>query len=306
MFHPGRALFALAILIVAGMGSAAQDKTYKSYREAAAAGAKAIRAGNLAEARGPLEAAARLATTEREKIEAHRALLVPYRELTEIEPMQKAAEFVIAQSPVAAERVLTRSALLSFVHKRGKMDAAIKGYEERLKKDPADRTALYLLIEAYGTHKKDFPRAVDCAETLAAAEGRAGIKPQPADRAQLADLYVRAGKPHQGAELFESVAGSDPKMEAWYLKEAAAAWLKAGDKAKALAAARKSAAAAPEARSEQLTYFWRRGLGDVLLDAGAPADAVPQLEQALKLTKIPGYIKDTTAQLAKARVAAGM
>jgi hypothetical protein len=301
-----RAPLLFAALAATAAPSAAQDGKYKTYKEAAAAGARAVRAGDLAAAREPLEAAAMLAATDREKLEAHKALLTPYRELPDVEPMQAAAEFVIGHTAQAAERSLIRGALLSFVQKRGKMDAAVAGYEARLAKDPDDRTALYLLAEAYATHKKDPAKAADRGEKLAAAEKKAGRPEDAAELARLAAHYVKAERPKDGAELFERVAPADPKTEAWHLKEAAAAWLKAGDKTKAVAAARKSAAAAPEARSAQLTYYWRRGLGDVLLDAGEPKEAVAQYEGALAATKTDGSVKDTKAKLAQARAAAGM
>jgi tetratricopeptide (TPR) repeat protein len=220
--------------------------------------------------------------------------------------MQAAAEFIIANSPQSAERSLTRSAVLSFVQKRGKMDAAVAGYEARLAKDPDDRTALYLLAEAYATYKKDPARAADRGSRLAAAEKKAGRPDDAAELARLAAQYVKAERLKEGAELYERLAPNDPKLEAWHLKEAAAAWLKAGEKTKAVAAARKSAAAAPEARPGGLRYFWHRGLGDVFLQAGEPKEAVPQYEQALAATKIDGYIKDTKVKLAQARSAAGM
>jgi hypothetical protein len=300
-----RYLLSAIVFSALATGLVAQDGKYKTYKEAAAAGAKAVRSGDLASAREPLEAAAKLATTDAEKLDAHRALLVPYRELQDIEPMQRAAEFVIAQSAQPAERSLTRTSLLSFVQKRGKMDAAVAGYEARLDKDQADLTALYVLAEAYATYKNDAAKAADRGTRLAAAEKKAGRAEDTAELSKLAAQLVKAEKPKDGAELFEKVAPSDPKTEAWYLKEAAAAWLKAGEKAKAVAAGKKSAAAAPEARSAQLTYFWRRGLGDVFLDAGEPKEAIPQYERALEATKTEGYIKDTKAKLAKAQAAAG-
>ena len=156
-----RSLLLLSALAATPAGAAAQDGKYKTYKDAYAAGAKAIRAGDLAAAREPLEAAAKLAATDAEKIEAHRALLIPYRELPDVEPMQRAAEFIITTSTEPAERSRVRSAVLSFVQKRGKMDAAVAGYEARLTKDPDDRTALYLLAEAYATHKNDPAKAAD-------------------------------------------------------------------------------------------------------------------------------------------------
>ncbi len=284
----------------------ARGEDYKTYKEAHAAGAKAVKAGNLAAAREPFEAAVKLATTDREKLEAHRSLLVPYRELQEVAPMQTAAEFIITYSKQSAERSLTRSAMLSFVHKRGKTDDAVAGYEARLEKDPADQTALYLLTELYANFKKDPVRAADRGAKYLETQKKAGLMPDRADQAKLAELYVRADRPKEGAALFEAIAPGDAKMEAWHWKEAAVAWLKAGDKAKSVAAARKSAAATPEARSDLLTYFWRRGLGDVFLDAGEPKDAVAQYEGALGATKNDGYVKSIKEKLAQARKAAGM
>lgn len=301
-----RASLLFAALAATATGAADQDGTYQTYKEAYAAGTKAIRNGNLAAAREPLEAAAKLAATDREKLEAHRALLVPYRELPDVEPMQRAAEFIIAASTQPSERSRTRSAVLSFVQKRGRMDAAVAGYEARLTKDPDDATALYLLAEAYATYKQDPARAVDREERLAIAEKKAGRPEDAAELGRLAAQYVKAEKPKEGADLFEKIAPADPKQEAWHLKEAAVAWLKAGEKAKALAAAQRSTAAAPEARSEVLTYLWHRGLGDVFLDAGEPKAAIPQYERALTATQIDGYVKDTKAKLARARAAAGM
>lgn len=301
-----RPLLLFAALAATSVGAVAQDSKFKTYKEAYAAGTKAIRDGDLSAAREPLEAAAKLAATDREKLEAHRTLLVPYRELQDVEPMQASAEFIVANSTQPAERSLVRSSMLSFVQKRGKMDTAITGYEARLKKNPDDGTVLYLLAEAYATHKKDPTKAADAGERLAAVEEKSGRRADPAERAKLAEQYVKSGKAKAGAELYEKVAPADPKQQAWLLKEAAAAWLKAGEKAKAVATAKKSAAAAPEARSDLLTYFWHRGLADVLLDAGEPKAAVSEYERALAAAKIEGHVKDTKTKLAQARAAAGM
>jgi len=77
--------------------------------------------------------------------------------------------------------------------------------------------------------------------------------------------------------------------------------LKAGDKVKALAAAKSSAASTAEKRGELLEYFWHRSLGDTFLDAGEPGLAIPHFEQALEKTKIDGYLKDTQQRLSEAR-----
>jgi tetratricopeptide (TPR) repeat protein len=85
------------------------------------------------------------------------------------------------------------------------------------------------------------------------------------------------------------------------VKEAATAWLQIDDPKKALDAARKSLASAPETRSDLLAYFWRRGLADVFLKAGDAPAAVAQYEEALKKTTIEGYRKDCEKLLAEAK-----
>ena len=283
----------------------AQGAKYSTYREAYSAGVVAVNAGNLAAAREPLEAAAKLAKTPREKMKAYEALMIPYRELQEIEPMQQAAEYVITNNDFAATRSLTRGSLLSFIHKRGKMDVAVEVYEARLKKSPDDRTVLFVLTEAYATYKKDPSRSALLAEKLGAVEKKAGIAQDIGSQAQLAQQYIKAGKLKDGAELFEKIAVLDPKLEAWHFKESAAAWLKSGDKSKALLAAKKSEASAqPESRDALLTYFWHRGLADLFLDVGEPKLAIPHYEKAIAISKIDGYTKDSKAKLESAKAAA--
>src|SRR5205814_2200726 len=122
------------------------------------------------------------------------------------------------------------------------------------------------------------------------------------EQAQLAQRYVKTGKLKEAAELFETIAPLDAKLEAWHYKEAATTWLKAKEKNKALAAAKKSAKATiPEKRTEQLVHFWHRALGAVFLETG---EAISHFEQAIASTKIEGYIKDCKAKLAQAEAAA--
>lgn len=294
---------ATLILCLAGRGSG--QVTYKTYQEAASAGAKLVNGGNLAAAREPLEAAFKLAKTDREKIDAQRALLTPYRELQEIAPMQGAAEYIISHSEQVAERSLTRGLLLGFVNKRGKMDDAVKGYEERLKAAPEDRALLYILTEAQGTYQKNAARSVELGERLAAVEKKLGNKVDVSAQAYLAQQYIKVGNLKEGAKLFESIAPLDAKLEAWHYKEAATTWMKAKDRDKALAAARLSEkAATPEKRTEQLTHFWHRALGEVFLEGGEPKAAIPHFEKAIASTKLAGYIKDCQAKLAQAEAAA--
>lgn len=163
----------LASLAVAPPASAAEI-TYATADDAYTVGVIWINGGNLVAAVEPLEVALKMAKTDAVRVKVYRALLVPYRELPEIGPMQKASEFVMANSDQAYERSNTRSTLLTFIRKRGKLDAALKGYEARLDKSPDDRTALYVLAEAYATYKEDPAKSADYAEKLAAVEKKQG------------------------------------------------------------------------------------------------------------------------------------
>lgn len=296
-------ILSLAVLAVVVPRGSAQTK-YADYQDAYNQGANHVRAGRLAQAREPLEAAAGLAATAREKLDARRALMTPYRELQEIEPLQRAGEYILANSDQAAERSLTRGGMLAFFNKRGKLDDAVKGYEERLKKSPEDRVVLFVLTEAYGRYRNKPDLSADAGEKLIALEEKQKIKPDVLGRAEVARQMVLAKRYQTGAELFEKLAPLDKTVEAWNYKEAAQAWLKAGDKPKALAAAKKSAAAPPEKRSDLLAYFWRRALGETFMGLDEPKTAVGHFEQALKLTTIDGYVKDTQKKLAEAKAAA--
>ncbi len=304
--HRGWA-FGSFLSILASMAFAPPASAQATYATAEAAynvGVTFINDGNLASAREPLEAALKMAKTDAYRLKVNRTLMIPYRELQEIEPMQTATEYILTNSEQAAERSLSRRALLSFIHRRGKLDVALKDYVERAKKTPEDWALLYVLTDAYATYKKDPAKSVEYGEMLIAAEKKQGKKQDLPELALLAQQYVKADQPKEAAALFETIAPLDKKLEAWHLKEAAAAWLKAGDKTKAVDAAKKSTAATPEKRDVLLAYFYHRGVGDVFLNSGEPALAIPQYELAIKVGTIDGYLKDTRVKLLEAQAAA--
>ncbi len=298
----GSLLSLLALLTVAP--TASSQVTYSTADAAYNAGVTFINDGNLAAAREPLEAALKMAKTDTYRLKVNRTLLIPYRELQEIEPMQTATEYILTNSEQPAERSLSRRALLSFIHRRGKMDVALNDYVERVKKTPEDWALLYVLTDAYATYKKDPAKSVEYGEMLIAAEKKQGKKQDLPELALLAQQYAKAEQPKEAAALFETIAPLDKKLEAWHLKEAAAAWLKAGDKTKAVDAAKKSTAATPEKRDALLAYFYHRGVGDVFLNSGEPALAIPQYKLAIAVGTIDGYLKDTKLKLLEAEDAA--
>ncbi|MCA9113552.1 MAG: hypothetical protein KDA79_00590 [Planctomycetaceae bacterium] len=299
---------ALCVLSAAGGGTAAAEEEFRSAQEAFNVGAAFHRSRNYIRAQGPLEAALRLADKEKldDKFRAnvYRGLLAPYGRQKEAEPMMTAAEFVLEHPSSPAEQSLVRRSLLGWAREYDHVETLVERHEKRLEQDAEDWTSLYILSELYVRLKRNPERSAELIDRLAEVEKKSGRQADPRQQAQLAAQQVRAGKFTEGAELFEQIAAADEKLAAWHWKEAAAAWVKAGEPKKALAAARKSASSPEEKRSELLTYFWRRGLGDAFLEAGDPASAIPHLQKALELTKIDGYKKTTADKLEEARTKA--
>ena len=277
---------------------------FTSADEAFGVGAAHYNSRNYAASREPFEAALILATEKdiAYRVKVYGALTASYRLLETSEQFIEASEYIIRHSDRDAERSLTRTSLMSFIHQRGKVDPFIKRHEERLQKNPKDRLSVYLLSEVYSRVRENPERSVELLKQLAVLDGK---KPGEAvdvnASAKLAMQYIRAKEYQKGAELYEQIAPLDKTLEAWHWKEAAAAWLKHKQNDKALAAAKKSEEATPEKRNEQLAHFWHRNLADVFLAAGEPKLAIPHYEKAIETTKIEGYLKGCKASLAEAR-----
>ncbi|HEX5103347.1 MAG TPA: hypothetical protein VFV87_06030 [Pirellulaceae bacterium] len=262
--------------------SLGQEK-YKNFDDAYSQGARLLNRMQIAAAQEPLEAALKLAADDSARLRVYQALVPAYRQLPEIDKMLEAQEFVIRHTPRKAGRSNAANDLASFLHQRGKIDVAIARYEAALKANPKDAAALSVLEKIFTRVKRDGERG-----------------PVLTRKLQELDSELAAAS----AEQLEKDAEAAPRTAAHIYKDAGLAWLEAGDKEKALAAAKKSLASIPESRGEQLVYFWRRGLGDIFLGAGEPAQAIPQFEAALAVVKIYGYRKDTEKKLAEAKEAA--
>ena len=281
----------------------AQDQgKYESAEEAYQAGVSYWIVKDFPNGQKAFEEALRLAPDDKKfKLQVYRHLGEIYRKATEIDKMVEAADFIITHSESVPERSLRRSDLLSFVHQRGKAKELGSRYEDRLKKNEEDMTALYVLSEIYDRWVPNAKRGVEVTERLLKLQQKEGLKIDIPTAAQLAQQQGRAGKWQEAAKLFEQIAPLDIKTSAWYWKEAAQAWLKAKDNDKALIAAKASASCRPERRSELLTYFWHKGLADTFLQTGEPTLAIGQYEQALQYTDIEGYRIDCMRFLAEAR-----
>ena len=294
-----------AIVLAGAPTARPADGKYQTAAEAFGVGAAHYNARNFAASRGPFEAALKMAPDDAFRLKCYEALIPAYRQDGGVNKMIEACEFIITHADQPARQSLTRRDLLSFLFQRGKIDEYVKRHEQVLKKDPNQWLSLYMLSEIYSRMKEQPDRAAELIDRLAALDEQSGTPRDLPQQAQLAQQYVRAKKYQQGAELYESIAPLDEKLAAWHWKEAAAAWLAAGQKDKALAAAQKSAASPAETRSELLTHFWHRGLADVFLKAGDPKSAIPHYEQAIRKTNIEGYIKDCEKSLAEARKTTG-
>ena len=272
----------VSICLALAMSAAAHGQEYRSAQEAKAAAASQLRTRNFAAAQAPLEAALRLTpeTDTRGRVEISRTLLACYRLLPEPDKMMQTAEYILEKSDSQNERSLVARDLASFLHQRGKVDAALARYEPRLAQNAKDPAALAMLttIHLYlPTGKRD--RGADLQKQLKAL-----------------DVERATAK----AERLTAVADADPAAAASNWKDIAKAWLEAGDKAKAQAAVEKSLEAAPEARTGILTKFWREGLGDVLLELGQRDQAIAQYEQAIKAAP-EGLKKSLEDKIGKAK-----
>lgn len=277
------------------------EENYASAEEAYRIGAGFLSAREDSKSQEPLEAALRMAPDDEYKVKVYRALLPAYTIASDWTLKATALEFIVGHSERAAERSLARTELLGFLRQRGKTADAAKRYEAKLKEDPDDSGTLYILCEFYGRLVDDPKKAVTMLERYARLQEQSEDGFSVTDAADLAQQYVKAKQFVKGAELFEKTAERDESLAAWHYKEASAAWNSAKDRTKALAAAKKSEAAQPERRSELLTYFWHRNLADAFVDAGDPVAAIPHYEQAISITKIDGYRKDSEQRLMDAQ-----
>ena len=275
-----RLLFGTCLILA--FVSAADAQEYRSAREARAAAATHLRSRNFAAAQAPLEAALRLTpeTDLRGRVEISRTLMSCYRLLPEPDKMIESVEYILQHSDSSSERSNVARDLASFLHQRGKVDAAVARYEERLKQNAKDPAALAVL-------------------TMIHLHLPAGQK----ERGKVLEKQLQALDRERAvakAQRLAKDADADPAAAASNWKDVAKAWMEAGDKNQAQAAVEKSLKAMPEARSGILTKFWHEGIGDVMLELGQREQAVVQYQEALKFAPT-GLQKSLEDKIAKAK-----
>ena len=277
-------LFAL-LVVLALCPLAIAQRSSKEYSDALREGTRLVNEKRYAESQAPLETALKAATNDKERQQVYQRLVSAYRQLPEIDKFLEAQDFVIRHTDRKAGRSNAARDVASFLHQRGKIDAGVARYEAALKENPKDPAAIGVLAVLYTRVKEDKVRGPVLTEKLTVL-----------DAALAAELATR----------LEKDADSAPQTAASLLKDAATAWLEAGDKAKAVAAAKKSLSQLPEQRTDILTYQWRDGLGDVFLAAGEPALAAQQFEAAIAAASNLGPLRQSAEKkLAEAKAAAG-
>mgnify|MGYP002623766431 FL=1 len=261
----------------------AQTK-YNSADEAWRDGARLYNARRYAEARAPLEAAFELSDDTKFKVRVSRALMEPYRQLPDIGSMLETVDYIFEHGDSAVEKSLVARSLSSFARERGKDAEVVQIYESRLKQDPRSRPALYILSDIYKR-----------------------VQPNPKRQAEVAAVLkdVERGDEAQLAKSLETRAGEQPEQAATHWKDAAAAWLRAEERDKSLAALAMAEKVGPELRNDLLAHFWHRGMADTYLALERAKEAIPHYERAIEKTTIEGYLKACREQLEKARAAAG-
>jgi tetratricopeptide (TPR) repeat protein len=261
----------------------ALGQEYKSAREARAAAANHLRSRNFAAAQAPLEAALKLTpeSDTKERTEIYRTLMAAYRLLPEPDKMLEAVEYIQTNSESQAERSIVANDLVSFMHQRGKLDQAVSRYEERLKKDAQDPTALAILSTVYKRIRDE--------KKARGQELEAALKKLNVDRAS-----AKAEKLSVSADTAPAAAAS-----AW--KDVAKAWLEAGKKDQARIAIDRSRTATPESRSTLSSMFWHEGVAEVLGELGETADAIKEYEAAVAAAPNDVLKKSMQAKLDKFR-----
>ena len=200
----------------------AQEK-YSDFDDAYSVAARFVRIGDYPAAVAPLEAALKLAKDDAQHLKAYQALVPAYRLQPEIDKMLVAQEFIIRHTDRRAGRSIAARDTASYLLTRGKLDAAIERYDAERRKNPNDPAALSILTAIFTQAKRRDPRGPELQRQLD---------------------YLDRDLARQFAERLEKDAQVAPRTSSWHLKDAATAWLEAGDKTKALAAAKKSAAGA--------------------------------------------------------------
>ncbi|MCA8989379.1 MAG: hypothetical protein KDA78_17145 [Planctomycetaceae bacterium] len=291
-------ILSAATLLSCTVASAAE---YQNETEAWNVGVAFYNARNFAAAQEPFEAALKLTEDKDRKVKIHDALMQSYRLLPESDKFVESAEYVMENAPYEAKRSLTMRSLVGFMYQRGK----IKDLEQRYLKNIEDGKHLeishYLLSEIYSNAIPNPAKSIEHSKEYAKIAKSSGPGMSAQQLGNLGNQQMRNKQFEEAAQSFQQAAELDEKTASWFWKDAASAWSKLNNTEETNKCLAKAEELGPDTRSEQLTYFWHKGLADAYVATKQPESAIPHLEKAIELTKIEGYKKDCEKMLAEAR-----
>ncbi len=289
----------VAILTVTSAAGTVVAQTISTPQEGLTVGSSFLRLRQYEKARAPLEQALRLASDDKMKARVNEMLLPVYYHAGETDKVISSLDVVMSNTESEVRRSNLRSAFIDYMKGSGKTEEVKNRYEARINANPNDQPAAEILVEIYTKLQPNAKRAGMLLDQITKS-----LKESKGDNYltdQLANQYVKAGRAKEGAAMFEQLAANTPDKAEELYKSAAESWLKAGDKAKALAAAKAADNSAPV---EGLEVYRHRALGDVYLKCGQPALAIPHYEKAIAVDTV-GYAKDIKKSLAQAKAMLG-
>ena len=321
--------FSAPLLAAALLATAAPAQEYKTAEQALSVGIAHARARDFEAARAPLEAAREMMLADRKEgtkknpradfalDNLHRALMATYAELGEAGPLFETGDWMLRNTDRPASRSMTARVMLGYARSKKDRDLLRTRYEAALKEDADDRIALRMLSDVAGA-ERTYDRAAELLGRVVELDAKTEDGADARDRVEHARLLGLADEHAASAKAYDALAAEAEKIEgdptetfgpsstAGNLHLAAArAWLEAGDQKSARTAADAAEAAGDAHLDDPHPYYFHDWLGDVWVELGEPAKAVPHFEKAVESTTIDGYRKSSRESLEKARAAAG-
>ncbi len=132
---------------------------------------------------------------------------------------------------------------------------------------------------------------VDASKSTKPIPQKAGDVAEPTNEERRKNAEDLERKAHESKK-----ADKDP-VYSCNMMWAATAWMKADDKAKALAAAKTAIAAGPDDRGSTYTFLWYTNIADVLANTGELPLAIAHFEAAVKAAPDPISLARTQKKL---------
>ena len=267
----------------------AQEAKAVSFEGAMSAAYGLKEAGKLDESRLYYEKALELARKDRDKCEAHQALMRIYPETGSVEKMYDSLEYIIEHAPYPAFASLSLRSALSICQRKGLQIEMQQRYQDRLKNNPKDRTALVIMEEFTSAFTRDYALRGEYLQRLIDLDREEGKTSDPQLFADRAFAWKLNREYEKAAELYESTAALSEDIGSSCWKDAAECWKQLDQGEKALAAAMKSHDLGPDKRVGGTPYHWHRSLGEIFLWQKKQALALEHLEAAVKTAPIDAY-----------------